>query len=218
MVKLPNKRQRITLVGRTGTGKTQAGVWHLSNAPIDSMPYLIIDYKTDELINSIERAEHVDLNWRPKKKDKGIFIIHPMPKVDDAAVNDLLARLWERENCGVMCDEGYMVTGLPMFDTLLTQGRSKRIPMIVLSQRPAWISRFAFSEADFFQIFALNDKRDKQTIESFSPIDMDEIIPDFHSYYYDVKANRVVIFSPVPDAETILKRIDAKLPRRMRTI
>jgi len=218
MVRLPNNRQRITIVGRTGSGKTVAAVWHLSLRDIDKRPWVIIDYKCDELINSIEKAQHVDVGFVPGKKDTGIFIAHPVPEQDDDKVNEWLWKLWARENVGVYADEGYMVAGCPAYNTLLTQGRSKNIPMITLSQRPVWISRFCFSEADFFQVFDLIDRRDQKTVESFIPVSLEHSLPDFHSYYFDVGKKKLTVFKPVPSGESILKTIDSKLTKSRRKV
>jgi hypothetical protein len=91
------------------------------------------------------------------------------------------------------------------FDAILTQGRSKRIPVIVLSQRPVWLSRFVFSEASYFQVFWLNDFRDRQTVQSFIPADTENRLPDFNSLWYDVGRDRVSRMLPVPARTTILE-------------
>jgi hypothetical protein len=99
------------------------------------------------------------------------------------------------------------------FETLLVQGRSKRIPLTVLTQRPVWVSRYIFSEATFFQVFALSDRRDKQTVEAIVPVDLDERLPDYHSHYYDVLRDDLIVLGPVPDADAILAKIDERLHR-----
>lgn len=208
---LPTSRQRIAAIGRTGSGKTIAGLWHLSNANFDLMPWVIVDFKTDEHINAIERAEYIDTNTR--LKNPGIYIIQPHP--DDASLGDFLERIWQRGNTGVFVDEGYMMRTNneveKRFVYLLTQGRSKRIPMIVLTQKPVWISRFVFSESDYFQVFHLNDVRDHKTVESFLPNGAIRKLPDYHSVYYDVSKNELTYLLPVPNEETILEKIDNRL-------
>lgn len=210
-IRLPNSKQRIALIGRTGTGKTVAGMWHLSNSNFDIMPWVIVDFKTDEHINAIERAEYISV--KDTVKQPGIYIIQPYP--GDEELGDFLERIWQRGTTGVMVDEGYMMrTNTEVekrFVYLLTQGRSKRIPMIVLTQKPVWISRFVFSESDFFQVFHLNDIRDHKTVEAFVPPNAIRTLPEFHSLYFDVSRNRLTYLSPVPDEATILERIDSRL-------
>jgi hypothetical protein len=215
--RLPSNKQRIAIIGRTGSGKTIAGLWHLSNANFDVQPWVVIDYKTDEHIAGIERAQIIDTSFTPKRP--GIYVIQPEP---EESLHDFLTNILNRENIGVYVDEGYMMSEdyqtEKRFKTLLTQGRSKRIPMIVLSQRPAWITRFVFSEADFYQVFHLNDIRDQKTVEAFLPRNTYRRLPDYHSIYYDVGKNKVDYLAPVPDEETILEKIEEKLKPVRKTI
>jgi len=85
------------------------------------------------------------------------------------------------------------------------------MPMIVLSQRPAWISRFVFSESDFYQIFKLVDIRDWKTVMNFIPVNPRKELPLYHSWYYDVVHEKLVMLAPVPAEEDILGAIDEKL-------
>ena len=220
-VRLPNNQQRTVLVGRTGTGKTVAGLWHLSNYDL-STPWVLFNFKGDEHIESIERAEHVGLDYVPEKKDQGLFVVTPSPYdlegtiKDRSAVDKYLLKLWERENVGVFIDEAFVVGNSPALVLNLTQGRSKRIPMILCTQRPVWITRFAFSEASFIQVFDLNDQRDIQTVESFVPVEWDEELPlkPHQSYYYEIERNFLTRFNPVPNMAAIRKVFDEKLHSR----
>jgi len=213
-IRLPTSKQRIAVIGRTGTGKTIAGLWHLSNSNFDIMPWVIVDFKTDEHIAGIERAQYIGTEDNPKQA--GIYVIQPHP--DDESLGDFLERVWVRGTTGVMVDEGYMMRTNneveKRFVYLLTQGRSKRIPMIVLTQKPVWISRFVFSESDYFQVFHLNDVRDHKTVEGILPNGVMQRVhklPDYHSAYYDVNANRLSYLSPVPNEASILDKIDERL-------
>jgi hypothetical protein len=223
--RLLSRKQRLVCVGRTGTGKTVAALWHLSTRSLETEPWIIFDFKSDEWINQIPNAREIDYSYVPKKKDTGIFIIHAMP--NDATppdnrtpskVEDYLWSIWARQYCGVFCDEGYMMQDNGAFRACLTQGRSRRIPMIVCSQRPVWLSRFAFSEADFFQIFHLNDVRDQRTVESFVPVEMvrAEALKEYWSYYYDVGKHKLHTFKPVPRPEDIMQTFADKLPAKRR--
>src|SRR5258708_4807089 len=161
-VTLPNNRERTVCVGRTGTGKTVAGLWHLSNYDLNR-PWMIFNFKGDEHIESIERARYVDVGFVPSKKDRRIFIVTPSPydlqgsAKERSKVDQHLLALWERQNVGIFIDEAFVVGNSPALVLCLTQGRSKRIPMILCTQRPVWVTRFAFSEASYIQVFDLND-------------------------------------------------------------
>src|SRR5215469_12979317 len=93
--RFPNNTQRLLIVGRTGSGKTQLAAWVLSFAPFDRQPYIIVDYKHDELLNGTDHIKEIALGEIPKKK--GLYIVHPRPDIDDDAMNDWLFKIWERE-------------------------------------------------------------------------------------------------------------------------
>lgn len=216
---LPNDSQRILISGKTGSGKTYAGAWHLSNRSYDKMPWIVYDFKGDELLSEIPRTKEIGVDEVPTKP--GVYIVRPVPETDDDAVEQQMYRIWNQENTGVYIDEGYMISKRnKAFRALLTQGRSKRIPMITLSQRPVFLpSNFVISEADFFQIFFLNDENDIARVQGFIDGNLSAKLPAYHSYYYDVAANDgagdFYILSPVPSKDIILETFERRLaPKR----
>jgi hypothetical protein len=218
---LPNDTQRQLILGKNGSGKTRAAVYNLSKRNLTSGTWVVLNHKREELINSIDGAEFIDdLNWVPKKP--GLYIYQPLPVSDNDAVTAFMWKLYERERIGLYIDEGYMIDQKDAaMQAILTQGRSKRIPTIILSQRPVWLSRFAVSESEFFQIFQLTDERDRKTIRSFVPFNLEEImktevnqapkLPLYHSIWYNSNNNQLVMLKPVPDDDTILSRFQIQL-------
>ncbi|HXE42611.1 MAG TPA: hypothetical protein VN516_06265, partial [Candidatus Baltobacteraceae bacterium] len=144
-----------------------------------SIPWVIFDYKKDSTIASLETYP---LDFKTMEPGK-LYRVAPMP--NDPNVEPILWQLWERGNVGIFIDESYMMPTDGAINAILTQGRSKSVPVIALTQRPVFVPRFFFTEADFFQTFWLNDARDRKTVTSFQPAETEERLPQFHSYYYD---------------------------------
>lgn len=216
-MRLPSSKHRVLVNGRTGSGKTQAAVWLLSQANFLSAPWIVLNQKRTKIIDDIPGAQHVKNDFRPKKP--GIYIYHHIPDLDDESLEDLLWYAWARGDIGVYTDEGYMINPRsPALNALYTQGREKHIPMITLSQRPTKISRFAVSESDFFMLFHIQDKKDRELVRGYLPVDLEPLmgieagraraLPDFHSLYYDVAKNTVEIITPVPREEIILQSFE----------
>lgn len=220
MARLPGPDKRLAITGSTGSGKTVAGVWHLAQTDWwqkNGRPWVIFDWKRDRLIAKLP-AKEISINSPPPKKP-GLYVVRPIPNIDDEAVTNFIWKCWEQEETGLYFDEGYMVGQRnPAFNACLTQGRSKRIQMIVLSQRPAWMSRFVFSEADFFQVFRLNDRRDYDTIQSMISIDVRKRLAPYHSYWYDVGADEGTEFLPVPGEKEILASFNERVRRKHKVL
>jgi hypothetical protein len=215
----PGDKDRFTIIGATGSGKTQAALYNLSRRNYDTKPWIIYDFKGEELISAIDGAVHMTM-YEPLPKQPGIYVVHPVPGEEDI-VEEHMTHIWEQGNTGVYIDEGYMLGQRNMgFRRLLTQGRSLRIPMIINSQRPVYMDRFVFSESQFFQVFRLQHSDDIKSAEKFIPFTLEELkkLPEFHSYYYDVKANEMVTLTPVPDADAILDTFDTRIPKMRRVI
>jgi hypothetical protein len=76
----PNDTQHLLEIGRNGSGKTVAGLWHLSEANYDKKPWVIFDTKGDEVIEKLARFEGVrTIGFNDNIGKNGIFIIRPRP-------------------------------------------------------------------------------------------------------------------------------------------
>jgi hypothetical protein len=212
--RLPGPRDRLTIMGRTGSGKTHYAAWILSGQNWPHVPWTIVDYKHDALIGEIPGLEEIRLDGK-LPKHPGLYVVHPRPDEIDQ-VESFLWKIWQQGRTGIYIDEGHMLPDKGAYQSLLTQGRSKSIPAITLTQRPVWINRFALSEADYYSIFHMNDKRDRATIGSFVPIDLERPLLPRHSWYYDIARNRTYRMLPVPGKGDILDRFDERHPRKTR--
>lgn len=212
----PGPSDRTAIVGRTGSGKTQAALWHLSRSDFDARPWIILDYKNEELVAAIGRAIPIEFE-DGVPEEPGIYVLKVFPGDDDAEnISDFFYDVWAWEDVGIVIDEGYMIDPRDKwFNACLTQGRSKQISMLILSQRPVWLSRFVFSEASFFQVFDLTHAKDMDKVREYLRDDdrqlLDRELPDYCSFFYDVGRRRLEVLGPVPDAGSILRVIDQRL-------
>jgi len=202
-------------VGRTGSGKSVAGIFHLSRANFHEMPWVIIDSKGEAEFARIRGLKDWDMGTVPTRP--GLYVIRPLPD-DTKELEEFLWKVHQKGNIGLFVDEGYMVAparpSSKAFRAILTQGRSLRIPVIINSQRPKWLEPFAISEATFYQVFHLNDRKDRDRVQEFidaDRIDLHARLPEFHSVYYDVKGNDIRLFSPVRKAEDSIALIEKRL-------
>lgn len=213
--KLPAFDQHVSINGQTGSGKTVMGAKILSHGDFHNRVNVIIDYKKDDLLNSIPKMEEIDLKKYPKHP--GLYIVHPFPMQDDE-VENFLWQAWAQENTTLLFDEAYMIPDYQAHATLLTQGRSKKIQTINLTQRPVRVNRFVFTESTFFSLFYLNDREDRKKMQRFIPkdkgADVDVRLPKYHSYWYDVHEDNLFHLLPVESSDTILQRFDENIKEK----
>lgn len=204
----PANSHHTTIIGRTGSGKTQCGAWLLSHADFHEMPYIIIDYKGDDLLNSIG-AQPASIYDEPPARP-GLYIAKVMPH-EEEEMNDYLWKIHARGETGLYFDEGFMVAKLKALEAILMQGRSKKIPCFILSQRPSWMSRYAFSEASHFVVFHLNDRRDQMKVKEFFRNYNEGRLPEYHAQWYNVNDDKNSLLQPVPSSDKIRVRFETRL-------
>jgi DNA helicase HerA-like ATPase len=222
--RLPLPGEHCAILGCTGSGKTQYAGWVLSKSDFHIRPHFILDYKGDELLNSITRIRELSLETSRIPDDPGIYMVRALPHEKDE-VEEFFRRLWVHENALLYIDEGYLAPDKQWLQNLLAQGRSKKISVIVTSQRPFFVPRSVFTEASHITVFRLNDEDDKKRVRGFTPKDMlENRLPDFHSFWYGVKDHKsedpfpYAVLSPVPGAQEIVDTIDKRLSPRIRMI
>lgn len=228
-VRGPDDEQRTVVLGRTGSGKSVFSIALLSTRSFDEMPWVIIDYKGETLIEKIRKVckskiKTISVHDKPPTKP-GLYWMKPTPKVDDGAMEAWLWAVWKNGSTGLFIDEGYALPQKDAFDAILTQGRSLRIPVICLYQRPAWMSRFAVAQADFFAVFSQNDKRDLKTTNEFVSVPAryttsggKEVevtvyskLPKYHCFWHDVAGEKSSVLHPAPGPEEIISTFKRRL-------
>ena len=128
---------------------------------------------------------------------------------------------WEQQGIGIYIDEGYMIAPTSnALKAILTQGRSRKVPVIALYQRPVYMSRFAVAQADFFAVFDQNDERDLKTTQQFvkaakapdgTLITVYSELPRYHCIWYDVGEGLSVVLKPAPSKDAILATFAKRL-------
>lgn len=207
--RLPGPSHRLLVAGSTGAGKTQLGVFALSTRQQMNwhrMPVTIFDWKREKLLNSIGAREW-DLRKEPPRQN-GLYIVHPDPD-DLADVDAYLLKVWRAGNHGLFFDEASELEKSKGVNRIMKQGRSLHIPCISCTQRPVWLPRSVFSEADFFAILRLNDRDDQTTIKRFVNADVYKRHGEYFSLWYDAGRDRAIVFSPVPEADALKARFRA---------
>lgn len=233
----PGPEDRVTIVGMTGSGKSTFAMWLFAEyADFQRKPWLFIDYKQESLISeAIEEKMCKRIKVSADLPDvPGIFVVNPDSEDGPDPVNDLLRRIYRRGKIGVIVDETTMIpnsrgeanTGGP-YQSLLSQGRSKIIPVWSLSQRPAYINRMAFTENNYFCAFRLKSEDDNDKVireipkrsAEYDYVWNEEIYyPKGHeSRWYD--ANRDISFrlKPCPDPDEILNRLFERVDTMRKT-
>ncbi len=190
-------------------------MWCLAQRDFDEKPWIIVDFKVDPMIAEIPRIEEIGTQSKIPKH-KGLYVVRPtINDIDDGEVSEMFFRIWNKENTGVFIDEGYMIPRLDRgLRTLLTQGRSKHIPMINLSQRPAFISPWLLSESEFKSVFYLEHPADIERINEYMPPVSPSALPDHHSYWYQRQGRELLRLKPCPGEQEILDMFDRRRVRR----
>ncbi len=221
MIRLPQSDQRLTIIGKTGSGKTWHGLWHLSRFDF-SFPVIIFDLKGDENILSLYEIRGVKKfeGIKPPKKN-GIYILSY--NLDNFAyINQVLKNIYYTGHIFLFIDEASSMKQISSFQNILIQGRSRVIPTIQMVQRPSNVSRYAFSEAEFFQIFFISDKRDRDIIRGFTPLKEQDyqLIPSetHRSIMVDVDRGKKIIVKSIDSLDKIFNTIALKLRKKVNKI
>jgi hypothetical protein len=122
---------------------------------------------------------------------------------------ELLTRVFDQGGWTVVIDEEWFVEArlhlTEYVETLLTQGRSKKISVVIGTQRPARISRFVISQCTHLFTFRV-EGRDLQTIkEATTPRIVDPVAAlTGHNFAYYHRGKRVVSTGNARALERIL--------------
>jgi hypothetical protein len=206
MFQIPNNSERTTVMGMTGSGKTQGGAFLLAGQPFEQIPWVILNFKNEGMFYEFNPFPLP--NWIVPN-DPGIYMIDiDLDLIDIEIVNDFLRAIKSRGSCGLFIDEGTELEHSKPLRSILTQGRSLEIPIILCTQRPKHVTISAFTEANYYMIFDLNHPDDKKLVAGYVGR-KDELpeLPRYHFWWYDRINKELSPMRPVPDRDIIIANI-----------
>lgn len=241
--RFPGPSDRLTINGMTGSGKTTFAFWLFAeSADFNIKPWVFMDFKGETLLSQSlaeKMAEECSVK-KPPPKSPGVWVCRPDPRNDLPDVIEFLWNMYRQGHVGLFLDEATMIpelrgtgnSGGP-FQSLLSQGRSKVIPVWTLAQRPVNVNKMVYSESNFSCAFKLKNEEDEEKLikeavstrsENFDQVWGDDA-PDLHapkyknySRWYDEGANRCFLLRPCPGPDDILSilfdRVDRLKDRR----
>ncbi len=192
--------ERVIIAGRTGSGKTVGSLWLLSRSP---GLWIILDRKYDNTFDGVGPVVGLDTNYEKLWEENRVLVVRPETS-DPAELDKWIGVISERyQHIGLLVDELYYVhsngragDGLVGW---LTRGRSRGQSFIGCTQRPAWISRFCFSESDYIVSYTLNLSDDRKRMYEFTGRkDMLQKTKRHKWSWYDVSEDRLTRFGKVP--------------------
>ncbi len=195
--------QRLALFGRAGSGKTYLSQWMLLRS---KLKWIVLDTKHDpnfdewRPVGSLIAPSRMSRLWQ----DRQHIVIRPGPEQSTPqALDHYLYELHDSfENFGILIDETYQVAygpkAGPGLTGLITRGRARKQAVICGSQRPAWVPRFVFTEANYYIIMSLNIAGDRKTVYDFTGKKrvLDRVEPR-HWLHYDVASDQMTAYRPV---------------------
>jgi ABC-type dipeptide/oligopeptide/nickel transport system ATPase component len=186
--------EHVIIIGDTGSGKT-----YLESKLLDLRDHtIVIKTKPDDIKFP---------GYRTIKKYTDIGDLKTSKFVLDAGFDMGLQRhhianainlAWKQEGWTIAVDETYYWTSVlrleRQLNMLLTQGRSKHLTIVAGMQRPAWISRFALSQATHAFIFRC-EGRDLTTLSQALSPKVVKQVEDLrgHDFVYFNRATREVV-------------------------
>lgn len=201
----PGKRALIS--GRTGTGKSTLACWFLRRS---NQHWIIFNPKLTAAYKSLPDA-HVITKFDSRvlddsiKRHKFTILNFSTANATFEFMDAVLLYLHESyENIGVLADELYTLhagnaragDGLIAY---LTRGREKKQSFLGLTQRPAWLSKFLFSESDYIGALDLRLPEDRKRL--YDMTGQSAFRRDLTAYnwlWYIVATDALTLYGPVP--------------------
>ncbi len=196
--------QRALVLGRTGSGKTTGALWLVSRSP---GPWVLLNIKYDEAMSKCGPDCPMDVGAILKaQRDSRVVVVHP-EAFDQQTLDDFIFDLAESKAATGLCiDELLYVSkgnGQAGQGVLawLTRGRSRKQSFIGCTQRPANVSNYLYSEADYYMLYNLKLEKDWAKIREYTGrADLRQERAAHRFGWYDVAEDEKTEFGAVPAA------------------
>jgi ABC-type dipeptide/oligopeptide/nickel transport system ATPase component len=186
--------EHVIIVGDTGSGKT-----YLESKLLSLRDYTIViktkpdDIKFDGFKTVKAYKDLMDLKTKRFVLDAGTDM-----SLQRYHIAHTISLAWKQKGWTIAVDETYYWTSVlrleKQLNMLLTQGRSMNLTIVAGMQRPAWISRFALSQATHAFIFRC-EGRDLITLSQALSPKVSKQVEDLrgHDFVYFNRATREVV-------------------------
>jgi hypothetical protein len=218
-MRYPDDSHVIFIMGHKGTGKTQEGLSQLSQRSFDEKPWILLDFKHNDLVAQMPVNGIVSVHEHPPA-EPGLWCAKVT--LEDARKGGPLEQYFHRclrqGNTGLFVDEGRRIGGAnDGFRAVIAEGRSQKVPVIFVCQRPVHVDTWCMSEADFFQVFNLVHPDDHARVWGVIPpnrLDFPTLrgAGKHHSFYYDVELDKLELIEPCDPFQVIYDRTLTRLP------
>lgn len=197
-------RDRVALVGETGSGKSEFMRWLFEQTRCRRM---LVDAKHSWRLKGVEPVHEVaDVDWRAP-------LIHVQPPWQDRSFSDELYRTAFRRlpplgQAVIFTDESYGVSMSSWLSsgvaTVQTQGRELEIGHVAAIQRPVNVNRELYTEATHVILFRGLDDDDLQTLRrGFTWLPLEQLrelfyaLPRYGYLWIDRAGQRVDVGDPL---------------------
>jgi hypothetical protein len=202
--------KRALIAGKTGSGKTTLATWFMLRS---YQHWLILNPKHTAIYRTLPDAV-VYRKFDPRgvysdiQRRKYVVLELSGYEATREYMDGIIAWLQSAvNNVGLCVDELYTLhsAGGHAGDGLIgwiTRGREKKQTMLGLTQRPAWLSRFLFSETDYLCAMLLNLSEDRERMyEVTGDRHFLERVTEYRWLWYDDARNSTTLYGPVPEVK-----------------
>lgn len=171
--------ERVVIVGATGSGKSILAKHFLPKLN----RVLVVDPKHTFRLDGFRIRQKLPAfgsQWK---------MIYRPGKLDDYPMGDLFEKLFKLKNCTIYCDElATLAEKFPYATEVLGDiartGRERHVSIWNALQRPRWVPRVFFTEAESIFVFNLRSEEDREYMSKFTSEIVREPIEKFTFWYH----------------------------------